>query len=140
MAVAAGHDSRPPRCGSGPNCPWREAIGGPFREATALPSPPALPLPPTRWLFLRCSRRVGLGWRGGVPGVVFAKGCEFLLVPLGGKGLWSGLGRRWGVVFVGGSFFAYSWRFFCLQLSFFAHGHLRPLLDALSHCKLKAAS
>ena len=37
-----------------------------------------------------------------------------------------------------GSFFTYSWSFFCLQLSFFAYSPLRPLLDALSHCKQKA--
>ena len=27
---------------------------------------------------------------------------------------------------------------FCLQVSFFAYSPLRPLLDALSHCKQKA--
>ena len=40
--------------------------------------------------------------------------------------------------FYGGSFFTCSWSFFCLQLSFFAYSPLRPLLDALSHCKQKA--
>ena len=38
----------------------------------------------------------------------------------------------------GGSFFTYSWSFFCLQLSFFAYSPLRSLLDALSHSKQKA--
>ena len=62
--------SRAPRCGSGPNCLWRappppQTTGGPFLQATALPSPPSLPLPPTPWLFLQCSGRGGLCWRGG---------------------------------------------------------------------------
>ena len=30
--------------------------------------------------------------------------------------------------------------FFCLQLSFFAYSPLRPLLDALSHCKQQSSS
>ena len=29
---------------------------------------------------------------------------------------------------------------FCLQLSFFAYSPLRPLLDALSHCKQKSSN
>ena len=37
----------------------------------------------------------------------------------------------------GGSFFYLQLELSCLQLSFFACGPLRPLLDALSHCKQK---
>ena len=33
-----------------------------------------------------------------------------------------------------------SWSFFCLQLNFFAYSPLRPLLDALSHCKQKSSN
>ena len=40
----------------------------------------------------------------------------------------------------GGSFFTYSWSFFCLQVSFFAYSPLRPSLDALSHCKQKSSN
>ena len=36
---------------------------------------------------------------------------------------------------LGGSFFYVQLELFCLQLSFFAYSPLRPLLDALSHCK-----
>ena len=38
----------------------------------------------------------------------------------------------------GGKFFYLQLELFCLQLSFFAYSPLRPLLDALSHCKQKA--
>ena len=77
--------SRAPRCGSGPNCPFEgDCAGGPFPQATALPSPPSpsppspsspLPLPPPSlfppphpWLFLamlggRGSQRTRF-WRG----------------------------------------------------------------------------
>ena len=39
---------------------------------------------------------------------------------------------------IGGSFFYLQLELLCLQLSFFANSPLRPLLDALSHCKQKA--
>ena len=38
----------------------------------------------------------------------------------------------------GGKLFYLQFELFCLQLSFFAYSSLRPLLDALSHCKQKA--
>ena len=40
----------------------------------------------------------------------------------------------------GGSFLTCSWSFFCLQLSFLAYSPLRPLIDALSHCKQKSSN
>ena len=49
-----------------------------------------------------------------------------------------------GAVFVprqkslGGKLVYLQLELFCLQLSFFAYSPLRPLLDALSHCKQKA--
>ena len=38
----------------------------------------------------------------------------------------------------GGKLFYLQLEFFCLELSFFACSPLRPLLDALSHCKQKS--
>ena len=57
------HESRAPRCGSGPNCPLAvppHSTKRPFPPATALPSP--FPQPP--WLFLQCSGRAqpGRAW------------------------------------------------------------------------------
>ena len=39
------------------------------------------------------------------------------------------------IIDIGGSFFTYSWSFFAYTS--FAYSPLRPLLDALSHCKEK---
>ena len=39
-----------------------------------------------------------------------------------------------------GKFFYLQLELFCLQLSFFAYTPLRPLLDALSHCKRKSSN
>ena len=39
----------------------------------------------------------------------------------------------------GGKLFYLQLELFCLQLSFFAYSPLRPLLDALSHCKQKSS-
>ena len=38
-----------------------------------------------------------------------------------------------------GKLFYLQLELFCLQLSFFAYSRLRPLLDALSHCKQKSS-
>ena len=43
-------------------------------------------------------------------------------------------------IFLGGSFFTYSSSFFAYSWSFFADSPLRPLLDALSHCKKKSSN
>ena len=54
--------SRATKCGSGPNCPLEGppiAIGGPFSQAPALPSPPLLPPPPY-------VRETGTVWQIGV--------------------------------------------------------------------------
>ena len=42
--------------------------------------------------------------------------------------------------FLGGKLFYSQLELFCLQLSFFAYSPLRPLLDALSHCKEKGSN
>ena len=39
-----------------------------------------------------------------------------------------------------GKLFYFQLELFCLQLSFFTYSPLRPLLDALSHCKQKSSS
>ena len=57
-SLITNHQSRAPRYGSGPNCPLevtpppkRQATGGPFPQATALPSPPP------------SEKRAGVRWR-----------------------------------------------------------------------------
>ena len=45
--------------------------------------------------------------------------------------------RRGFVNTHGGKLFHIQLEFLCLQLSFFAYSPLRPVLDALSHCKQK---
>ena len=45
-----------------------------------------------------------------------------------------------GAMFLGGKLFYLQLELFCLQLSFFAYSPLRPLLEALSHCKQKSSN
>ena len=73
--------SREPPDGSGPSCPLEGppippiAAGGPFPQATTLPSPLSRSLfPPPPWLFFSAAAGGSPGWRGG--GVLGRRGAE----------------------------------------------------------------